>query len=94
MKHCTKCGKPLGEHFITAYDEERCEDCWYDYLMTDKGKVEYLIGICNEDYPITDFDADFLGHVSACWKTYREELHMPLPQIKNFEAIAERIGLL
>jgi DNA-directed RNA polymerase subunit RPC12/RpoP len=91
---CAKCGKPVKEHFRTAYGEVRCEDCWYDHLMTDKGKVEYLIGICNEDYPMSDFDADFLGHVAVCWKKYRNELSLHMSQIAFVEDVAERLGLL
>ncbi len=94
MERCEKCGKVLGEHFITAYGEKRCEDCYDDYLMTDKGKVEYLIGIYNEDYSISEFDADFLGHVAVCWTKYRDELDMRLPDIKNIEARARELGLL
>lgn len=95
MKYCAKCGKPIkSEFFHTAYGEDRCEDCWYDHLMTDKGKVEYLIGLCNGDYPMEEFDADFLGHVSVCWRKYRNELKLHTSQINFFEETAERLGLL
>lgn len=94
MERCEKCSKTLGEHFVTAYGEKRCEDCWDDYLMTDRGKVEYFIGICKEDYPISDFDADFLGHVAVCWIKYRDELNMTLPEINRIETKARELGLL
>lgn len=95
MEYCAKCGKPLeGEFFKTAYGEERCTDCYDDYLMTDKGKVEYLIGIVREDFPMYDFDADFLGHVVVCWKKYKDQLNMKLPEINRIEAKARVLGLL
>jgi DNA-directed RNA polymerase subunit RPC12/RpoP len=95
MEYCAKCGKSLeGEFFKTAYGENRCEACYDDYLMTDKGKVEYFIGICNEDYPMSDFDADFLGHVATCWKKYRVMLDMKIADVLQYEAKAENLGLL
>ena len=94
MERCEKCDKVLGEYFVTAYGEKRCEDCWDDYLMTDKGKVEYFIGICNDDYPMSDFDADFLGHVAVCWKKYRDELDLAACEIRLIENKAAALGLL
>lgn len=94
MQQCRKCGKETNNIFTTAYGEKRCENCWDDYLMTDKGKVEYLIGICNKDYPMSDFDADFLGWVSVCWKKYRNELDMKMSEINRIETKARELGLL
>ena len=94
MERCIKCGKEISNPFITAYGERRCEDCWDDYLMTDKGKVEYLIGICRGDYPMSDFDADFLGHVAVCWNTYKEKLNISIQQIIAIEEKAEQLGIL
>lgn len=92
---CEKCGKELkGEFFVTAYGEKRCPDCYDDYLMTDKGKVEYLIGICQGAYPVSDFDADFLGHVAVCWKKYRDHLNMTAKECRHLEFYAEHIGIL
>lgn len=90
---CVKCGKPLGTHTITAYGEVRCENCYDDYLMTDKGKVEYFIGICTGELPIADYDADFLGHVSACWQKYRDQLDMTIAEIRLLEAQAKDLGI-
>ena len=95
MCTCDKCGKPLdGEFFKTAYGEHRCADCYDDYLMTDKGKVEYLISIVNNDCDVNDYDADFLGWVASCWNRYRDELDMKLSEIHTIEAKARCAGLL
>lgn len=94
MERCTKCGKILGEYFITAYGEARCTDCYDDYLMTDKGKVEYLIGIISGDYPLSDYDSDFLGWVATCWNKYRNELAMPFKDVIRIETRARELGLL
>lgn len=95
MKCCEKCGKILAEEsYTTAYGENRCEYCWDDYLMTDKGKVEYLIGICEGDYPMSDFDADFLGHVAVCWNKHKESLDLSIPKVIEIETKAEQLGIL
>ena len=91
---CAKCGKALGECLQTVYGEKRCEDCWDDYLMTDRGKVEYFVGICREEYPMSDFDADFLGWVSACWKRYRDELNLTMIETNKLETKARAVSLL
>ena len=91
---CDKCGKPLGEHFRTSYGENRCPDCYDDHLMTDRGKVEYFIGIVEGELPINDYDADFLGHVSACWKRYRWDLTLNPSDLRDLEDKATQMGLL
>lgn len=94
MKRCAKCGKVLGEHFRTIYGEERCADCYDDYLTTDRGRVEYFVGICKGDYPMSDFDADFLGWVAECWKKNRDKTSLTMSEIESIEATAKNIGLL
>jgi DNA-directed RNA polymerase subunit RPC12/RpoP len=94
MKHCcTKCGKEVEKLLTTAYGDKRCEACYDDYLMTDRGKVEYLIGLAMGEYPAASFDAEFLGHVWLCWKNYRDELNLTMKEIKNIEGLVEMFGL-
>lgn len=95
MERCAKCGKVLRTFSETAYGEKRCLDCWDDYLMTDRGKVEYLIGICTAELDIADYDADFLGHVSVCWKKYKDEINtMTTGEIRLIENQAKALGIL
>lgn len=96
MVRCRKCGKPLEADaiFTNAYDEIRCEYCYDDYLMTDRGKVEYFLGICKGDFPMDHYDADFLGHIATCWKKYRNELYIPAKVLADIEIHAACIGLL
>lgn len=91
---CDACSNPKHDKLLTAYGTELCEDCWDDYLMTDEGKVEYLIGLCNGDYSMEEFDADFLGHVVVCWNTYRERFTMTIGDICRVESFARTHGLL
>lgn len=94
MERCVKCGRPTSEPLKTAYGETRCEYCWDDHLMTDKGKVEYLIGIVRGDYPLGEFDADFLGLVAVCWNTYRQKLTLSADEIRAVEDKARELGIL
>lgn len=91
---CAKCGKSIGSYSTTAYGEVRCLDCFDDYLMTDKGKVEYFIGICTGELDVKDYDADFLGYAATCWQKYRDQLSMSIAEIKLIEASAKDIGIL
>lgn len=68
MERCAKCGKILYESFHTAYDEHICENCWDDYICTKEGRVEYLIGICRNDYPACEFDDEFLAELASSWE--------------------------
>lgn len=94
MKHCIKCNRKVDDLFESLYGETMCEYCWDDYLMTDKGKVEYLVGIVRGDYPMESFDADFLGHVAVCWRRYIYEINLTDDEIAEIEAKAEALGLL
>ena len=91
---CEKCAKQTNDTLVNVFSEELCEDCWDDYLMTDRGKVEYFIGIVKEDLPIEDYDADFLGHVSACWKEYKNQLNHSSTMMTFYEAKAKELGIL
>ena len=94
MNVCEKCGKKTYDLLTTVYGDIRCEDCWDDYLMTDRGKVEYFVGICREDYPMSDYDDDFLGRISSCWKQYCSEVALPPSEIRKIVAKAKTLGLL
>ena len=95
MELCAKCGKQLnGEFFKTIYGEFRCSNCYDDYLMTDHGKAEYILGIAKGDFPMSDFDADFLGYASVCWNKYRDEFDLTLLDLYEIEAEARKIGIL
>ena len=94
---CFKCGKSIDsvkETFITAYGKCCCETCYDEYLMTDKGKVEYIIGLANGELDLNDYDADFLSHVAVCWQTYRDKLAIPINKVYEIEAKAEMMGIL
>lgn len=91
---CANCDKTGGEFLKTAYGDFLCEDCWDDYICSDVGKLEYLIGICREDYPADDFDAEFLGEVAVSWMTHYNLLDLPAEEIAAIEEKAKELGLL
>ena len=94
MAYCVKCGKEIKELFVTAYGKIRCDICYDDYLMTDKGKVDYFVGLVNGILSIEDYDADFLGYLSVCWRKYRNELGLTMQAIQEIEEKAKQLGLL
>lgn len=93
MSCCVKCGKPVEKLMVTAYGDMRCPDCFDDYLMTDRGKVEYFIGLTTDELNLNDYDADFLGHVAVCWKKYRAHLDLTIAEVKLIEAKAKDMGI-
>jgi hypothetical protein len=94
MWYCDECGSRKKELLKTAYGDYLCEDCWDDYICTDMGKLEFLIGICNGDYPASDFDADFLGEVAESWKTNSNMVDLTPKQKSELEEKARELGLL
>ena len=91
---CANCEENKVELLKTAYGDYLCEDCWDDYICSDVGRLEYLIGICNEDYPVADFDADFLGEVAKSWSTHYHMLDFTPSERAKIENKARELGLL
>lgn len=91
---CDICYKPSKERLLTAYGALVCENCWDEYLFTPEGKVEYLIGIVNGDYPASTFDADFLGYAAVQWEKHKNQFDMSTDELKTFEVKLKELGLL
>lgn len=79
MVRCNKCNKALGEYLLTAYGDAICEDCWDEYICTKEGKVEYMLGICRNDYPAVEFDDDFLKEVAQSWEDNKNIIQPYIP---------------
>ena len=94
MARCEKCGKATYDISVNLYGEQRCDLCYDDYLMTDRGKPEYLFGIVTGQLELKDYDSDFLGHVAACWKKYRDQLKLTNTERRIIESTAIGMGLL
>lgn len=90
---CSNCEENKLELLKTAYGDYLCEDCWDDYICSDEGKLEYMIGICYGYLPIEEFDADFLGEVAKSWMTHYNELELTQQQITEVENKACALGL-
>lgn len=92
---CANCDKTLGgDSFKTAYGDFLCEDCWDDYICSDAGRLEYLIGICCGDLPVEEFDADFLYEVVKSYRINYEKLDLTREQKAALEEKAIELGLL
>lgn len=91
---CDACSNPKHDKLLTAYGTELCEDCWDDYLFTPEGKVEYLLGIARGDYPVTEFDVDFLGEAAVQWQRNKNVFDIENSEILRLETILKQLGLL
>lgn len=98
MKCCANCkvtNKDTNKEFLrTAYGYYLCEDCWDDYICSDEGRLEYLIGICKGDYSASDFDADFLCDVARSWWLNFQKLNFTNEQRLELEIKAQELGIL
>jgi hypothetical protein len=94
MGYCANCDEHRKELLKTAYGDFLCEDCWDDYICSEAGKLEYLIGICNDDYPMSDFDAEFLGEVAKSWRAHSQMLNFTPWQRFEIEVKALALGIL
>lgn len=94
MGCCAKCGKNMTEYLITVYEEKYCEDCYAEYLMTDRGKVEYLINIAKGIFSVNSFDPDFLGEAGLCWLKHKKDFKLSDSEINNFELKLKLLGIL
>jgi hypothetical protein len=94
MGYCANCDAHRKELLKTAYGDFLCEDCWDDYINTEAGRLEYLIGICNGDYPADDFDAEFLGEVAVSWMINYSKLDLTIQERFDIEQKARELGLL
>lgn len=92
---CANCDKTLDkDSFKTAYGDWLCEDCWDDYICSDAGRLEYLIGICHGELPIKEFDTDFLYEVVKSYKINYEKLDLTADQLAEIEQKAMALGIL
>lgn len=71
---CSHCEESNVNVQKNAYGEYLCADCWVDYLTTDKGLVEYYIGIANGTYSKDSFSTDDLADIAASWSNNTNEL--------------------
>ena len=68
---CDNCSYETRTINKTLYGEYLCDECWYDYLCTDRGRVEYFVGIAVGDYTAEEFDAEFLGEMITQWYKHK-----------------------
>jgi SRSO17 transposase len=94
MGYCANCDTHRKELLKTAYGDYICEDCWDEYINSDRGLIEYFIAICNEDYSLEEFDADFLCSVIRAWNEYSNDVYLTGQDIYELEKKAREIGLL
>lgn len=93
MEFCSKCGCSTYEPIKTAFGDSLCEDCWDEYINSDRGLIEYFRSICEEENP-EEYDADFLCSVKRAWNEYSNDVYLTGQDIYELEKKAREIGLL
>lgn len=83
----------INNTFLSLYGDFFAEREYDDYLMTERGKAEYLYSIVMGLCKVEDFDADFLGEVAMSWKKHRSEFIFPQWYIKKLEEDAKRLNI-
>jgi hypothetical protein len=93
---CSECWKKVGELDFTTnvYGDILCDDCWDDYINSDRGKVEYFVAVVKDEEDIRAFDADALGEIAASWKRNKHRTDFSKETIELFEKKATELGLL
>ncbi len=74
MERCIKCLKP--RYIENAYGEVLCEECWEDYITTERGLVEYFICLAEGRSKLEYYDADFLGEVFTSYDKNKQLLKL------------------
>ena len=87
---CDKCGRVIEaeaepDTFLNAYGVLMCEECYDEYLFTDEGKVEVIIGIATGENNPAEFDADYLGDCICKWTRFRDQLDISDEEILFIE---------
>lgn len=84
---CPECDELVdySKNITNIFGEEMCEDCFDDFLDTDRGYAEIFFHHC-EGFSEGDFaDADDVNKMIASWKKYRHELNFSEEEIKQYE---------
>jgi hypothetical protein len=56
--------------------------------------LEFLVGICNDEFDPEMFDADFLGEVVKSWQLHYDELDFTFEERLEIEEKARELGIL
>ena len=94
MKYCDNCDQMGLALTKTSYGDYLCEHCYNEYINTEEGMLEFLVGICNDELDPEMFDADFLGEVAKSWQLHYDELDFTPLQCMQIEEKARELGIL
>lgn len=90
---CDKCFKQCDDSHLSIYGILMCEDCWDDYLFTDYGMVEYLVGLVRGIYRLEDFDAEFLSLALTQWEANKNQFDIQPQEVLNIENYLKKFNL-
>jgi hypothetical protein len=91
---CSNCKKEVELTIPNSYGESLCNDCWDDYIITERGKLEYFVSLVRGEEDLRAFDADELGEIVVSWNKYKFDTEFSKKEIEQFEIIAARLNLM
>lgn len=77
-----------------AYGQYLCTDCWNDYLTTERGQVEYVIGATSGEYKGEAFSHIDRRYITNAWNEHSDELGKTAAELEAIEKAAEDAGII
>ena len=90
---CDKCTCYCKERLLNIYGELLCEDCWDTYMRTPESKVEYLVGIANEDYSAIDLGINLIYFAMFQWHKNKDQFDISDDEITRIENYVKFLNL-
>lgn len=87
------CCKSEAVLYKNAYGQYLCTDCWNDYLTSDRGQVEYMIGVASGEYKRSSFSNEDCTAIQLAWFAYQDELGKTAEELSLIEAAARDAGM-
>lgn len=82
---CDKCSVYSKERMLNIYGALLCEDCWDDYMRTPESKVEYLVGLANDDFPASDLSVNLAYFALFQWHKNKDQFDISDDEVRRIE---------
>lgn len=91
MGHCEKCNATTIKLNKTLYGEHLCNDCWFEYILSDRGLVEQYVNIAEGIIPISFCLPETLERIITCWRNEKEHFDAAwvIEKEDQFRAVVE-----
>lgn len=93
LSRCTNCGCESEELTANAFGEKLCDDCWDNFINSERGLVDAYEQIAAGETFLLDASADPYAkeeEIAKAWNKYRKELVYPAAKCEKIEAKYEK----